>query len=80
MTIDQRLEALRQSLEQWSQVRMVARKEYEERLRANEAPFRDGEEMLQANEGRMAQLVDAKNRLGGILENHGQRLDDLDRH
>jgi hypothetical protein len=53
MTIDERLEALRQSLVQWSQTREVARKEYAEQFRANEK--------------RLAQLMDTMNRLGCIL-------------
>jgi len=66
MIIDERLVVLRRSLELWSHRRRVASKEYEERFRANE--------------GRLAQLMDTKNRLGRILERHGQPLDDLERH
>ncbi len=62
MTIDERLEALTQSLELWSQMHMDASKEYEERFRANEE--------------RLAQLMDTMNRLGRILEIHDQRIDD----
>jgi hypothetical protein len=71
MNIDERLVALRRSLEQWSHMRMVARQEYEEQSRPIEAP---------ADEDRLAQLRDTQNRLGRILEKHGQRLDDLERH
>ena len=39
----------------------------------DDMPFR-------ANEERLAQLMDTRERLGRILEKHGQRLDDLDRH
>jgi len=62
MTIDERLEALTQSLELWSRMHMDASKEYEERFRANEE--------------RLAQLMDTMNRLGRILEIHDQRIDD----
>jgi len=73
MTIDERLEALTQSSELWSHMHMDAGKEYEERFRANEK--------------RLAQLMDTMNRLGRILEihdrqidDHGQPLDNLERH
>jgi uncharacterized protein YaaR (DUF327 family) len=62
MTIDERLEALTQSLELWQHMQMDASKEYEERFRANE--------------NRLAQLMDTINRLGRILEIHDQQLDD----
>lgn len=62
MTIDERLEALTQSLELWQHMQMDATKEYEERFRANE--------------NRLAQLMDTMNRLGRILEIHDQQLDD----
>jgi uncharacterized protein YaaR (DUF327 family) len=62
MTIDERLEALTQSLELWQHMQMDATKEYEERFRANE--------------NRLAQLMDTINRLGRILEIHDQQLDD----
>jgi hypothetical protein len=58
MTIDERLEALTQSLEVWQYMQMDASKEYEERFRANEK--------------RLAQLMDTMNRLGRILEIHGK--------
>ncbi|HXM44834.1 MAG TPA: hypothetical protein VN924_26595 [Bryobacteraceae bacterium] len=73
MTIDERLEALTRSLELWQHMQMDASKEYEERFRANEK--------------RLAQLMDTMNRLGRILEihdrqidEHGDRLDNLERH
>jgi hypothetical protein len=73
MTIDERLEALTHSEELWSHMHMDAAKEYEERFRANEK--------------RLAQLMDTMNRLGRILEihdqhldDHGDRLDNLERH
>jgi hypothetical protein len=62
MTIDERLEALTQSLELWQHMQMDASKEYEERFRANE--------------NRLAHLMDTMNRLGRILEIHDQQLDD----
>jgi len=80
MTIDERLEALTQSLELWSHMHMDASKEYDERFRSLEKLFR-------ANEERVAQLMDTMNRLGRILEihdqqldDHGHRLDNLERH
>jgi hypothetical protein len=80
VTIDERLEALTQSLELWSHMQMDASKEYNER-------FRSLEQLFRANEGRVAQLMDTMNRLGRILEIHGQqiddhgdRLDNLERH
>jgi hypothetical protein len=80
MTIDERLEALTHSLELWSHMQMDAGKEYEER-------FRSLEKLFHANEERVAQLMDTMNRLGRILEihdrqidDHGDRLDDLERH
>lgn len=69
MTIDERLEALTQSLEVWTHMHMDASKEYEGRFRANE-------ERVRENELRMAQLMDTMNRLGCILEIHDQQLDD----
>jgi hypothetical protein len=87
MTIDERLEALKQSLELWSHMHKAASKEYWEMFRANEERFRADEGMFhaddmtfRANEERLAQLMDTRERLGRILEKHGQRLDDLDRH
>jgi len=73
MNIDERLEALAQSLEAWQHMQVDANKEYQERFRANEK--------------RLAQLMDTMNRLGRILEihdqqidDHGNRLDNLERH
>jgi hypothetical protein len=87
MTIDERLEALTQSLELWSHMQMDASKEYNERFRSLEKLFRDNEERFRANEERVAQLMDTMNRLGRILEihdqqidDHGDRLDNLERH
>jgi predicted house-cleaning noncanonical NTP pyrophosphatase (MazG superfamily) len=80
MTTDERLEALAQSLEVWQHMQMDASKEYAERFRSLDKLFR-------ANEERLAQLMDTMNRLGRILEihdqqidEHGDRLDDLERH
>jgi hypothetical protein len=80
MTIDERLEALAQSLELWSHMHMDASKEYDERFRSLEKLFR-------ANEERVGQLMDTMNRLGRILEihdrqidDHGDRLDNLEHH
>jgi DNA repair ATPase RecN len=80
MTIDERLEALTQSLELWSHMHMDSSKEYDER-------FRSLEKLFHANEERLAQLMDTMNRLGRILEihdqqldDHGNRLDNLERH
>ena len=87
MTIDERLEALTQSLELWSHMRMDASKEYDERFRSLEKLFRANEERFRANEERVPQLMDTMNRLGRILEihdqqldDHGHRLDNLERH
>jgi hypothetical protein len=49
-------------------------------FRANDEQFRAKDELLRANEERLAQLMDTKNRLGRILEKHGQRPDTSDRH
>jgi hypothetical protein len=80
MTIDERLEALARSLELWQHMQMDASKEHNERFRSLEKLFR-------GNEERVAQLMDTMNRLGRILEihdqqidDHGRRLDDLERH
>lgn len=80
MTIDERLEALAQSLELWQHMQMDASKEYNERFGSLEKLFR-------ANEVRVAQLMDTMNRLGRILEihdqeieDHGRRLDNLESH
>ena len=80
MTIDERLEALTHSLDLWSHMHMDASKEYDER-------FRSLEKLLRANEERVGQLMDTMNRLGRILEihdrpidDHGDRLDNLERH
>jgi len=94
MTIDERLESLAQSLEVWQHMQMDASKEYNERFlsleklfRANEERFRSLEKLSRANEERVAQLMDTMNRLGRILEihdqeidDHGHRLDNLERH
>jgi hypothetical protein len=73
MTIDERLEALTQSLELWSHRHMDASKEYDER-------FRSLETLSRTNEERVAPLMGTRKRLGRILEKHGQRLDDLERN
>lgn len=71
MTIDERIEALTQSLELWQHMQMDASREYNERFlaleklfRANEDRFRANEERFRANEVRVAQLMDTMNRLG----------------
>jgi hypothetical protein len=73
MTIDERLEALARSLELWQHMQMDASKEHNERFRSLEKLFRGNEEHL-------PQLMDTRERLGRILEKHGQRPDDLERH
>jgi hypothetical protein len=73
MTIDERLEVLRQSLEVWQHMREAARKEYAEQFSANEVPSR-------ADDERLAQLMDTNCRLGRILEKHGQRPDNQAGH
>jgi hypothetical protein len=65
MSIEERLEAITQTLELWSHMHMDASKEYDERFRANEK--------------RLAQLMDTMNRLGRILEIHDQQIDDHSR-
>jgi hypothetical protein len=87
MTTDERLESLAQSLEVWQHIQMDASKEYEDRFRSLEKLFRANEERFRANEERSAQLMDTMNRLGRILEIHDQqidehrdRLDNLERH
>jgi hypothetical protein len=64
MTIDERLEALTQSVE------LSSRMQQDNEKRAAEA--------VQSNEKRFAMLMDTVNRIGRILEHHDITLDDHD--
>ena len=71
MTIDERLEALTQSVELSSRMHADNEKRATEAARANEKTD-------QANEKRFAVLIDTVNRIGRILEHHDITLDDHD--
>ena len=64
MTIEQRLEALVQTVELLSHMHQDMNKEYEKRF--------------QQNEERMGQLMETMNRLATIVISHEERLDKLD--
>ena len=78
MTIDERLEAIAQNLDQLTRIHIDSDREYRERFQQIEELFRRNEERFDRNEGRLAQFMDTMNRLGRILEIHEQRLDDLE--
>ena len=69
MTIDERLEALTQSVELLSRMHQDNEKRATEAVQANE-------KAVQANERRFAMLMDTMNRLGRILEIHDETIDE----
>jgi protein involved in temperature-dependent protein secretion len=69
MTIDERLEALTQSVELLSRMHQDNEKRATEAAQANE-------KAVQANEKRFAMLMDTMNRVGRILEHHDITIDD----
>ena len=68
MNIDERIEALAQTVELLARMQIDNEKRYAERFAEIDEPFRQ-------NEQRMAQVLDAINRLANIAEAHDVRLD-----
>jgi hypothetical protein len=71
MTIDERLEALTQSVELMAHMQRESEKLQQE----NEKRYA---ERFNRNEERLGQLMDTMNRLGNIVISHEQRLEDLE--
>lgn len=71
MTIDERLEALTQSVELMAHMQRANEKLQQE----NEKRYA---ERFNRNEERLGQLMDTMNRLGNIVISHEQRLEDLE--
>jgi protein involved in temperature-dependent protein secretion len=76
MTIDERLEALTQSVELLSRMHQDNEKRATEAAQANEKAVQANEKAVQANEKRFAMLMDTMNRVGRILEHHDITIDE----
>ena len=75
MTLDERIEALVQSVELLAAIHKDNEARYEERFNETEKRFDKLTQAVEGNEVRAAQLMDTMNRLGRILEIHDARLD-----
>jgi hypothetical protein len=75
MDIDQRLDAIARNLDTLTKIHLDNDREYRERFDRMSAGYND---RFQRNEQRLAQVMDAMNRLITIVESRQQRLDDLE--
>ena len=78
MNIDERLEALTQTVELIASLHKDNEERFREYAQATEARFSKLAQAVERNEERAGQLMDTMNRLGRILEIHDETLDEHD--